>query len=42
MKPNPGKIHLEKKIDLPRPRDLFSEEIVKLRKMFRHELSKFY
>lgn len=42
MKPNPGRIHLEQKIDLPRPRDLFSDEIVKLRKLFRNELSKFY
>jgi NitT/TauT family transport system ATP-binding protein len=42
MKPNPGKIHLEQKIDLPRPRDLFSKDIVELRKYLRNELSKFY
>ncbi len=42
MKPNPGEIHLEECIDLPRPRDLFSKEIVELRKKLRNELSKFY
>ena len=42
MKPNPGEIYLEHKIDIPRPRDLFSKEIVELRKFLRHELSKFY
>ena len=42
MKPDPGEIHLEQRIDLPRPRDLFSKEIVELRKFIRHELSKFY
>jgi NitT/TauT family transport system ATP-binding protein len=42
MKPSPGEIHLEKKVEIPHPRDLFSGEIVKLRKLLRHELSKFY
>jgi NitT/TauT family transport system ATP-binding protein len=42
MKPNPGEIHSEHIINIPRPRDLFSKEIVELRKNLRHELSKFY
>jgi NitT/TauT family transport system ATP-binding protein len=42
MKPNPGEIQAEYKIDLARPRDLFSDEIVQLRKKIRHEISKFY
>lgn len=40
MKSNPGEVYLDKSIDLPRPRNLFSEEITELRKYFRHELSK--
>lgn len=42
MKPNPGEIHGEKVINIPRPRDLFSKKIVELRKHLRHELSAFY
>ena len=42
MSPNPGKIQTEYKIDLPRPRDLFSKNIVELRKNLRNEISKFY
>jgi len=42
MKPSPGKIHMEQKVDIPHPRDLFSNEIVKLRKLLRYELSRFY
>ncbi|WP_421919457.1 ABC transporter ATP-binding protein [Marinifilum sp.] len=42
MSPDPGKIQLEKEIDLPRPRDLFSKDIVELRKSLRNEISKFY
>lgn len=42
MKSNPGEIHLEQKIDLPRPRDIFSNEIVLIRKNLLHELSKLY
>jgi NitT/TauT family transport system ATP-binding protein len=42
MSPNPGEIQLEQKIDLPRPRDLFSKDIVELRKFLRNEISKFY
>ncbi|MCT4601269.1 MAG: ABC transporter ATP-binding protein [Marinifilum sp.] len=42
MSPDPGKIHLEQNIDLPRPRDLFSKDIVELRKHLRNEISKFY
>ena len=42
MKPDPGEIHLQEIINIPRPRDLFSKEIVELRKHLRHELSAFY
>ncbi len=40
MKSNPGEVYFDKRIDLPRPRNIFSTEITKLRKYFRHELSK--
>ncbi|MFO7923514.1 MAG: ABC transporter ATP-binding protein [Bacteroidales bacterium] len=42
MKPDPGEIHLEMKIEIPRPRNLFLKEIVELRKYMRNELAKFY
>ena len=42
LKPNPGEIHKEYSIDLPRPRDLFCNKIVKLRKEIRNEITKFY
>jgi len=42
MKSNPGEICFDKRIDLPRPRNIFSTEITELRKYFRHELSKIY
>lgn len=42
MKSSPGEIHLEKKVNIPHPRDLFSNEIVELRKLLRYELSEFY
>lgn len=42
MKSNPGEIYLEQKIDLPRPRNIFSSEIVQIRKYLLHELSSLY
>lgn len=42
MKSNPGEICLDQRIDLPRPRNIFSVEMTELRKYFRHELSKIY
>jgi len=42
MKPNPGEIEAEHKINLARPRELFDPEIVQLRKKIRNEISKFY
>lgn len=42
MKPNPGEIHLVQQVDFPRPRNIFSPELVKIRKELRNELSKFY
>jgi len=42
MKPNPGEVYIEQQIDLPRPRNIFSTELIQLRKTLLHELSKFY
>jgi ABC-type nitrate/sulfonate/bicarbonate transport system ATPase subunit len=42
MKPNPGEIHLEHALDWPRPRTIFSSEIVETRKYLLNELSKLY
>lgn len=42
MKTNPGEIHIDRRIDLPRPRNIFSAEMTEVRKYFRHELSKIY
>ncbi len=42
MRSNPGEIHIEKKIEIPRPRNIFSSEIVNIRKELLYELSKLY